>query len=176
MLDATRTTNRQRFLDMYSNNPIYQQSLDARRLAVDLDRASTARPGVYDGVGTWFAQSYQPAYGDLTAEKFEEESSGFFSEAMQVDEGHNGNGKRLLARTIGKGKEKEEPQRKRKRELSACREDSLPDVPEVRLEPGRSPWEVESFAPADCGVYSRTGEAQGGNPMELRYYFTNFDF
>jgi len=55
-------------------------------------------------------------------------------------------------------------------------EDPLPDVPEVRLEPGRSPWEVESFAPADVGVYSRTGEAQGGNPMELRYYFTNFDF
>jgi len=159
MLDAARTTNRQRILDMYnSNNNIFAGA------AADLDRATAARPGVYDGVGTWFANSYQPAYGELTAE------------AMQVDEGHNGNGKRLLACTLGKGKEKEEPQRKRKRGLSACREDPLPDVPEVRLEPGRSPWEVESFAPADCGVYSRTGEAPGGNPMELRYYFTNFDF
>jgi len=161
MLDATRTTTRQRILDMYASN---NNNIFAAGAAADLDRATTARPGVYDGVGTWFAQSYQPAYGDLTAEK------------MQIDEGHNGNGKRLLARTLGKGKEKEEPQRNGREGFRLAAKDPLPDVPEVRLEPGRSPWEVESFAPADVGVYSRTGEAQGGNPMELRYYFTNFDF
>lgn len=174
MFNARKTTYRQRILDMYANNFLNQ------RAAVDLDRASTARPGVYDGVGTWFGNTYHPAHGDLTAEKFEEESNGFFSEAdaMQTDEGSacNNNGKRLLAQTLGKGKEKEEPQRKRKRGFYASREDPLLDVPEVRPESGRRPWEAEAFAPADCGVHSCTGETQGGNPMELRYYFTNFDF
>lgn len=174
MLDAQRTTNRQRILDMYSSNN--NQFLAGA--SVDLDRATTARPGVYDGVGTWFANTYQPTHGDLTAEKFEEESNGFFSEAMQTDEGAdcNNNGKRPLARTLGKGKEKEEPQRKRKREFSACRKDPFPYVSQVPAESEGSAFGFERFAPADVGVHSRTGEARGGNPMELRYYFTNFDF
>jgi len=66
MLDATRTTTRQRILDMYASN---NNNIFAAGAAADLDRATTARPGVYDGVGTWFAQSYQPAYGDLTARR-----------------------------------------------------------------------------------------------------------
>jgi len=59
MLDATRTTTRQRILDMYASN---NNNIFAAGAAADLDRATTARPGVYDGVGTWFAQSYQPAW------------------------------------------------------------------------------------------------------------------
>jgi len=132
MLDATRTTTRQRILDMYASN---NNNIFAAGAAADLDRATTARPGVYDGVGTWFAQSYQPAYGDLTAEK------------MQIDEGHNGNGKRLLARTLGKREGEGGTSKKTEERVSLGCEDPLPDVPKCDLSPAEALGKLKALLP-----------------------------
>jgi len=132
MLDATRTTTRQRILDMYASN---NNNIFAAGAAADLDRATTARPGVYDGVGTWFAQSYQPAYGDLTAEK------------MQIDEGHNGNGKRLLARTLGKRKEKEEPQKNGREGFRLAAKTLYLTYPKCDLSPAEALGKLKALLP-----------------------------
>jgi len=126
-----------------------------RRTTIDGLRTTNVlrRNGVYQ-VGNWAEGQYQPTYGSLTAEK------------MQIDEGRNSKRKREA------GKEKELPASKRLG-FSIELPDPVPDVPEVRLGESDGPSPFERFAPADGGVYSRTGETSGR--YTLSYYCSHFD-